>query len=73
MRSLRISRSPCAAPPLLLATSMSNVTRAEEAPRQAGLLSIRALLRPGLALQSLAIVVVLAYYFVPATAGFFAF
>lgn len=50
---------------------MNPVSRAEEAPWQAGLHSIRALLRPGLALQSLAIAVVLAYYFVPATAGFF--
>lgn len=51
---------------------MSSITRVEEAPWQAGLHSLRALLRPGLALQAVAIAVVLAYYFVPATAGIFA-
>src|SRR5688572_16172980 len=51
---------------------MTSVVRVEEAPWQAGLHSIRALLGPGLLLQSAALAVVLAYYFVPATAGFFA-
>jgi len=44
----------------------------EEAPWRAGLHSIRALLVPGLVLQAVALAVVLGYYFVPATAGFFA-
>lgn len=50
----------------------SSLTRVEEAPWQAGLHSLRALLRPGLALQAVAVAVVLAYYFVPATADCFA-
>ncbi|AOS44461.1 hypothetical protein Verru16b_01523 [Lacunisphaera limnophila] len=45
---------------------------AEEAPWRAGLHSLRALLLPGLVLQAVAVAVVLAYYFIPATAGFFA-
>lgn len=51
---------------------MSSIVRVEEAPWRAGLHSVRALLAPGLVLQSLAVAVVLAYYFVPATAGFYA-
>jgi hypothetical protein len=51
---------------------MPSVSAIEEAPWRAGLHSIRTLLRPGIALQLLALALVLAYYFVPATAGFFA-
>ncbi|MDQ5978766.1 MAG: hypothetical protein QG602_1740 [Verrucomicrobiota bacterium] len=50
---------------------MSTAPRAEEAPWQAGLHSLRALFLPGLVLQGVAVAVVLAYYFVPATADFF--
>jgi hypothetical protein len=49
-----------------------NASLSPEAPWRTGLHSIRALLRPGLALQALAASLVLAYYFMPATAGFFA-
>ena len=52
--------------------STSPVSRGEAAPWQAGLHGLRALLLPGLALQAVAIAIVLAYYFVPAAAGFFA-
>lgn len=52
--------------------STSSVTTVEEAPWRAGLHSIRALLGPGLVLQAAALGVVLAYYFMPAAAGFFA-
>lgn len=51
---------------------MPSSVRSVEAPWLAGWHSVRALLRPGLALQAVAIGVVLAYYFVPAAAGFFA-
>jgi hypothetical protein len=51
---------------------MTTVARVEEAPWRAGLHSIRALLGPGLLLQTAALGLVVAYYFVPATAGFFA-
>jgi hypothetical protein len=51
---------------------MSSVSTVQEAPWQAGLHSIRALLRPGLALQTAALALVLAYYFVPAAADSFA-
>jgi len=43
-----------------------------EAPWQAGLHSLRVLLGPGLILQAVAIALVLAYYFVPATGAVFA-
>jgi hypothetical protein len=43
-----------------------------EAPWRAGLQSVRSLLWPGLVLQAVALTLVLAYYFVPATADFFA-
>ncbi|MEN9404420.1 MAG: hypothetical protein RL091_3123 [Verrucomicrobiota bacterium] len=43
----------------------------DEAPWKAGLHSIRSLLFPGLVLQAVALALVLAYYFVPATADFF--
>jgi len=49
-----------------------NPSRPPEAPWHAGLHSIRALLVPGLLLQSAALALVLAYYFLPATGGFFA-
>jgi hypothetical protein len=49
-----------------------SVPAATEAPWRAGLHSLRALLLPGLILQAVAVAVVLAYYFIPATAGFFA-
>ena len=52
-----------------MSTSPASVAAA---PWRAGLHSLRALLRPGLALQAVAVALVLAYYFVPATAGFFA-
>ncbi len=42
------------------------------APWQAGLHSARDLFRPGLVLQSAALALVLAYYYVPAAHGFFA-
>jgi hypothetical protein len=42
-----------------------------EAPWRAGLRGVRALFVPGLVLQTAAVGVVLAYYFVPATAGVF--
>lgn len=42
-----------------------------EAPWQAGLQSVRALFRPGLILQSAALGVVLAYYYVPSARGLF--
>jgi len=45
---------------------------APEAPWLAGLHSIRVLLVPGLVLQAAAFALVLAYYFLPAAAGFFA-
>lgn len=51
---------------------MSSVSIVQEAPWRAGLHSIRALLRPGLALQAAAFALVLAYYFVPAAADSFA-
>ncbi len=49
-----------------------SVSSPHEAPWRAGLHSVRVLLVPGLILQAVAVLVVLAYYFVPATAGFFA-
>jgi hypothetical protein len=52
-----------------LNTSVSSV---QEAPWQAGLHSIRTLLRPGIALQIAAFALVLAYYFAPAAADLFA-
>ena len=52
-------------------SSATSVIR-DEPPWQAGLHSIRALLVPGLALQAGAVGLVLAYYFAPTTAGFFA-
>ncbi|HEY8993512.1 MAG TPA: hypothetical protein VIM71_02405 [Lacunisphaera sp.] len=51
---------------------MSTDSNFPEAPWRIGLHSIRALLRPGLALQAAALALVLAYYFVPASADFFA-
>lgn len=51
---------------------MPAVASTTGAPWRAGLQSIRALLFPGLVLQSVALALVLAYYLVPATAGFFA-
>jgi len=53
---------------------MSSVNSAvkNEAPWQAGLHSLRVLLVPGLILQAVAIALVLAYYFVPATGAVFA-
>lgn len=51
---------------------MSSVSTAPEAPWRAGLHSARALLWPGLALQTAAVALVLAYYFLPATQGVFA-
>jgi hypothetical protein len=52
--------------------STSTASRVAEAPWQAGLHSLRALLAPGLVLQAVAVAIVLAYYLVPAAAGFFA-
>ncbi|HEX2862538.1 MAG TPA: hypothetical protein VHN79_12905 [Lacunisphaera sp.] len=49
-----------------------SVSSPAEAPWRAGLHSIRTLLFPGLALQIVAIALVLAYYFAPITAGIFA-
>ncbi|MEI6107044.1 MAG: hypothetical protein WCR49_08515 [Opitutae bacterium] len=43
----------------------------EEAPWRAGLHSARTLIGPGLALQAVALTLVLAYYFLPAAHGFF--
>jgi hypothetical protein len=51
---------------------MSSISSVQEAPWRAGLHSIRALLRPGLALQITALALVLTYYFAPASAGLFA-
>jgi len=50
---------------------MSRVASTAETPWAAGRQSLRALLVPGLVLQASALGVVLAYYFVPATAGLF--
>lgn len=51
---------------------MSTAVSPTEAPWRAGLQSVRSLLLPGFVLQGVALGLVLAYYFVPATAGFFA-
>lgn len=54
-----------------IAGFMSPSPATAEAPWQAGLHSARALFRPGLILQSAALAVVLAYYYLPAAHGLF--
>lgn len=51
---------------------MPDSHRTDESPWHAGWESARLFFRPGLVLQATALALVLAYYFVPATAGFFA-
>lgn len=55
-----------------LAASLSELSPVETAPWAAGRQSLRALLVPGLLLQAVALSLVLAYYFLPASASLFA-
>lgn len=57
---------------LVFPLSISSLSRSDEAPWRAGLHGVRALFVPGLVLQTAAVGIVLAYYFVPAAAGVFA-
>lgn len=51
---------------------MAKAIRANESPWRVGWEGARLLIRPGLVLQTIALALVLAYYFVPAARGFFA-